>query len=230
MTRWMLCAAALTIALARAAMGTPIVANSGFEDPSEIADSAYTAPFNGSTFTVPDWTFGASENGCYDGLCAPGPAGSFTTLTGYEGSQVAFIEQLGTFSQEIEGFNAGTFTVSFLGGGRYYVGGGSYMPSVGANGIMVRLDETVLTFKMSDDTNATFVTPTDGVMTSYTSNAITIGAGPHTLTFMGTDTADHTSLIDSISLGGTSTIPEPSTIVLAVIGLVGLLGYAWRKR
>jgi MYXO-CTERM domain-containing protein len=38
-------------------------------------------------------------------------------------------------------------------------------------------------------------------------------------------------LLDSVTLTRTySAVPEPSAIVLAAMGLVGLLGYAWRRR
>ncbi len=132
MTRWMLCGAALTIALAQVVRATPIVVNPGFESPGGIGEgvSSYTYPFHDPGVTVEGWTFAASEggipDGSYDGLSRPGLAGSFTTLTGYEGNQVAFLEVLGSFSQEIGGFNAGTFTVSFLAGGRYYYADGVY--------------------------------------------------------------------------------------------------------
>jgi hypothetical protein len=44
-------------------------------------------------------------------------------------------------------------------------------------------------------------------------------------------TANYSALLDSVTLTRTySAVPEPSAIVLAAMGLVGLLGYAWRRR
>lgn len=232
MTRLMLLSVALTVTLAQAAVATPIVATSGFETPILGSGSNpswvwYTSPQSDPGVSVPGWTFASSAgglpNGTYDGLCRPDVDGAgFTALSGYEGNQVAFVSVLGTFSQTITNFNAGTFTVSFLAGGRYYAG-----TDYGNNPIEVKLDTTVLTFGVNRDET---VAPVTGVMNTYTSNAITIGSGPHILTFSGTAHGDNTTLIDSVHIAGTSTIPEPSLFILVVTGLIGLLAYAWRKR
>ncbi|MBU4273300.1 MAG: PEP-CTERM sorting domain-containing protein [Planctomycetes bacterium] len=64
----------------------------------------------------------------------------------------------------------------------------------------------------------------------YTSDPITVAAGTHTLSFVGTEVAwgaDARTSIDAVSI---TTIPEPSALALLATGLVGLLCYAWRKR
>ena len=41
---------------------------------------------------------------------------------------------------------------------------------------------------------------------------------------------DNTGLSTFYALSEELTVPEPSTLALAAFGLIGLLGYAWRRR
>lgn len=38
------------------------------------------------------------------------------------------------------------------------------------------------------------------------------------------------TIVSEIDVAGTSTVPEPATLVICVTGLIGRLAYAWRKR
>jgi hypothetical protein len=89
------------------------------------------------------------------------------------------------------------------------------------------------TFNLSDGTTEAFSFPKGstaakndvlfiGAMSSSaTITSITIAAGAAT----GND-----PFIGAVYYGTPATTPEPSTIVLAISGLFGLLAYAWRKR
>jgi hypothetical protein len=219
MTRSMFLSAAFAALLAQGAVASPIVGNFGFEDPV-IVSTAYTTPFGALPTSLPSWTFAASEggvtNGSYDGYYRVS-SGNFQSLTGLPpgSQQVAFLEVLGSFSQIISGFDQSPITVSFYAGGRNLAG-------YGANGVQVKIDDTLLTFA-----GASTLTPVDGIMNLYTSDAIRVSAGSHTLSFYGMDHADHMSFIDNVSI---TVVPEPSTLGLLGVGLLGLPVYAWRRR
>ena len=73
---------------------------------------------------------------------------------------------------------------------------------------------------------------------SYKANGTSVWTvGPtlaHTVPISGYDTINLSGagqpFMDSIQLMGTGTVPEPTTLVLVLTGLIGLLAYAWRKR
>ncbi len=233
MTRLMLFSAALTVALAQAAMANVIVQNGGFEDPVLTGDTRckYTAPFGTSADgnllpDVPHWTFGASSGDSFAGMVYGTAWGTVYYPAG--SSQAAFLEGTGTISQTITGLGVGTLTVSFYAQGSDAALSGM---GIGVNGIKVKFDDEFLKFGVSESET---VTPVLSSMDLYTSKSINVTtAGPHVLSFYGTiplSTANTVSYLDNVSIAGTSTIPEPSTFILVLVGMIGLLAYTWRKR
>lgn len=121
----------------------------------------------------------------------------------------------GSFYQDIAGFVADPHTtVSFLTAGRTSV--------TQPDAFKVTLDGVALTFNSADT-----ITPASQTFTLYTSDEFLPTAGTHRLAFTGLTGADATSFIDSVSV---NQVPEPTTLCLVIIGLLGLLCYAWRKQ
>ena len=163
-----------------------------------------------------------------------------------EGLQVGFIQGLGSFSQSVSGFAAGTYAFSFNAAQRVSRGGG------GNNGFptdlqnfQVMVDGTAL-FGAAGLTPAPTVGGVQGGYHIYTTGPITLSAGTHTLTFQGLDTAyqtagrtggtnisDNTAFIDAVSVSPSAPVPEVSTTVslglLLALGLGGLV-VAGRRR
>lgn len=82
-------------------------------------------------------------------------------------------------------------------------------------------------------TNNTNVLGTDVQVTAIGSSggAIASGIGSIKVEFLGNGSASPETVYREMDVfGSATTIPEPSTLVLMVAGLVGLLAYAWRKR
>jgi len=228
MSRFLLLSMALTVVLAQAAAAATIpitVANSGFED-VVISEMAVSDPW-GSNNERPlptnglGWTFKASSGDSYAGLLRDGFWGQHDF-----DHQVAFLEGTGSISQVLSGFSTGTATVSFWAEARNN--------PYGPNGIKVTIGGTELTFGTS-----TTVTPPEvltygaGFMTKYISKEFDVTANNnYTLAITGTvpfSTSDLTTYIDNVSVSNT-VVPEPSAFILAVMGVVGLLGYVRRKR
>src|SRR5262249_36313878 len=106
-----------------------------------------------------------------------------------EGTQVAFLQQTGSFSQQVGGLAAGTDQISFMAAQR-------------ANYQASRQDFQVLV----DGTNLAKFTPSGTSYALYTTSAFTLSAGTHTISFVGLDTAggDNTVFLDSVALNQTA--------------------------
>lgn len=223
-------AAAITMVASTVANALPIVANNSFESivsgaPTGNGGWSYTPAF-GSLGTVNDWTFspstGSASTGTYAGIVSVGDTdgpntGGMRTPTPFPGGTfAAFIEVLGWLSQSVSGFDAGQpYTVSFYAAGRMETG-------LGPQVLKVDLDSTPLTFSSSST-----VTPTLGSWTLYTSDPFTTTAGSHTLTFTGVTQADLTSAIDLVNINA---VPEPSSLGLLLLGMVGMNCFRTRRR
>ena len=126
------------------------------------------------------WTFsggaGISANG--SGFTAGNPPAP-------EGSQIAFLQTDGSFSQSVAGWAAGTHTLSFVAAQR-------------ANYQASRQDFEVLV----DGVVEGIFTPSGTSYQSYTTAAFTVSAGSHTITFQGLDSAggDNTAFIDQVAI------------------------------
>ncbi len=110
-----------------------------------------------------------------------------------QGLQVAFLQETGSFSQTVTGWAAGSYTLSFDAAQR-----GNYQAS--KQDFSVLVDRAVV---------GTF-TPAGKSYQSYTTAAFTVGAGAHTITFQGLDSAggDNTAFVDLVTLTSLATIGD----------------------
>jgi hypothetical protein len=196
----------------------PWISNSHFVS-SDPADDVFGG---GQTLAslggVPGWTFsghagllGSIGTGL-DGMWVDN--GGVETRNGLDGYQCASWQSYdtGTISQVLNvDADMAAAQVSFYGSG------------YNASSLMqVTLDGNALSFGGS--TAAIALNNTPSTLSQLTSDAFTLTAGPHTLTFTApTGVAN----IDRVSV---NEVPEPSTLCLLASGLIGLVCYAWRKR
>lgn len=196
------------------AKANPVVPNSGFETPN--LHGGYQYDPSGAS-----WTFGPPAGRGGEGIAANGSA---FNVVGAAGNQAGFLQGTGMISQAVSGFSQGTYTLSFLAEGR--------ATQQGANPLEVTLDGTPLLFGGS----TTITPPAGSTFVSYTSAPFTVTAGTHTLAFLGLNatqspTNDKTSFIDQVSFAPLVTTPEPASLtLLGGIGVLGALGYGWRRR
>ena len=149
----------------------------GFEE-VQLGDSEYQPDPTGSP-----WSFSGSA-----GISANVSTYTASNPPAPEGSQVAYLEQAGAFSQSVAGWAAGSYQLTFQAAQR-----ANWPAGVGST-----QDFTVLV-----DGNAvgTFK-PSSTSYQSYTTAPFTVTAGSHTITFQGLDTAggDDTAFIDQVVL------------------------------
>jgi hypothetical protein len=150
------------------------VADAGFESPSVGAGNFQYDP------TGADWTFAGSAgiSGNDSGFTAGNPPAP-------QGSQVAFLQGPGSFSQAVSGWSAGSYVISFDAAQR-----GNFQAS--QQDFAVLVDGAVV---------GTF-TPSGTSYQGYTTAPFTVVAGVHTITFQGLDSVggDNTALIDSVAV------------------------------
>ena len=111
-----------------------------------------------------------------------------------EGTQVAFLQRTGSFTQTVTGWAAGSYVLTFDAAQR-----GNYQAS--QQDFQVLVDGTVV---------GTF-TPSGTSYQSYSTAAFTVTAGSHTITFQGLDSAggDNTAFVDAVALASPSPIGDP---------------------
>jgi parallel beta-helix repeat protein len=173
----------------------PTVADAGFESPNVGSNN-----FNAFRYdpTGTPWTFtgGAGISGNGSGFTASNPSAP-------EGTQVAFLQGTGSFSQQVGGWAAGTYQISFSAAQR-------------ANVQASRQDFRVL---VDGNVVGTF-TPSGTSYQTYTTAPFTVTAGSHTVTFQGLDSAggDNTAFIDAVSVAaspvGVDIVGQPTNTVL----------------
>jgi hypothetical protein len=157
------------------------VLDGGFETPAVGSDgNAFEYSPTGSP-----WTFvspqipgsGAGVSGNNSGFTAANPDAP-------DGTQVAFLQQTGSFSQAIN-FAAGTYSVSFLAAQRANV-------QADRQTFAVAIDGTLLGQFTPPDTN----------YHSFTTDSFTVTAGYHTISFVGLDPAasQDTAFLDAVSV------------------------------
>lgn len=162
------------------------------------------------------WTF----NG-FSGIAAVGSG--FNVANTPDGTQAGFLQNLGNFSQTITTFDAGLYTLAFFAEGRP-------LP-YGPQSVQVTLDGVPLAFGGA----LTVAPPQGATFVPYASDPFLLSAGPHTLTFSGLNgVGDNTAFIDRVTITAEAPaqaeVPEPTALALFGTGLVGLLGYGWRRR
>jgi hypothetical protein len=150
-----------------------VLQNTGFEAPA-VGTGIFQYDPTGSS-----WTFAGSA-----GISGNGSGFTAGNSNAPEGTQVAFLQQTGSFSQTVAGLAAGTYQLSFQAAQR-----GNFQAS--------RQDFRVLVDGVAMGT----FTPT-GTGYSNLTATLTVGAGSHTITFQGLDSAggDNTALLDNVRL------------------------------
>ncbi len=186
------------------------VPNGSFEAP---VVSTYAYAPSGASFTFSPTV----SNVAGAGIAASGSA--FNNGTAPDGNQVAFLQDLGSFSQTITGFVVGqSYDVSFLTAARLQA-------QDGANDFTVSVTDGLL---------GNF-NPTNDAVNGYqsmTTGAFNATSGTETLTFQGLDTlgGDRTSFVDNVQI---NPVPEASTTIsfglLLTLGLSGIVVAARKK-
>lgn len=151
-------------------MISSIIQDSGFENPST---STYVYNPTGSP-----WTFLGGT-----GIAANGSGFTSNNPSAPQGSQVAFLQNLGTINQGIV-LGAGNCVVSFQAAQRVTSG-------INSQSFRVLMDgEVVGTFQ-----------PTTSTYQSYSTGSFAVSAGNHLLTFQGLiASGDETALIDAVTI------------------------------
>jgi len=155
----------------------PAILNPGFESPPlpPAGIQAYPAPA-GYSF----WSFGGNDAG----ITGNGSGFTVGNPNAPEGSQVAYLQQSGTISQSLGGFQAGqAYSFTFAAAQR-----GNWNQA--NQTIQVYLDRSLL---------GTY-TPSGTSYADITTSPVTPGLGTHTLTLVGTDPGgtDDTAFIDNV--------------------------------
>jgi uncharacterized repeat protein (TIGR01451 family) len=160
--------------------------------PAQLQDGGFETPSLGSGASAyqydpaaSPWTFvgqaGVSGNG--SGFTSSNPSAP-------QGSQVAFLQNAGSFSQTLT-LAAGTYAISFSAAQR-----AAYQSS--SQTFQVRIDSVVV---------GTF-TPSGSAYATFTTRSLTVAAGIHTIAFVGLNPngGDNTALIDQVAV---NTAPPP---------------------
>jgi hypothetical protein len=152
--------------------------DAGFERPNAGPAGAYGSFLYDPTGSA--WTFVSSA-----GVAANGSGSTAGNPAAPEGAQVAFLQDTGSFSQQVANWAAGTYTISFQTAQR-----ANYQAA--QQDFQVLLDSTVV---------GTF-TPAGTGYATFTTAAFTVGAGSHTITFQGLDSAgsDNTAFLGDIRI------------------------------
>jgi hypothetical protein len=126
------------------------------------------------------WAFsgGSGISGNNSGFTAGNPPAP-------QGVQVAFLQGVGSFSQSVAGWAAGSYVITFDAAQRGNFQASKQNFEVLVDGVVVR----------------TF-TPSSKAYQGYLTAAFTVAAGSHTITFKGLDSAggDNTAFIDDVSV------------------------------
>jgi len=153
-----------------------IIGDSGFENVSAgTGTSGYKYNPTGSA-----WAFSTSS-----GISANGSALTSGNPSAPQGSQVGFIEENGTITQTVAGWSAGSYLLTFSAAQRAINQAGSEDVEVMVDGSIVGI------FRPSSSSYQT-----------QTSSVFNVGAGSHTIQFLGLDTAggDNMLFLDNVQL------------------------------
>jgi hypothetical protein len=162
-----------------AACATQNFCNSSFETPSVGSGYQYNPSVTAATWNFTGSSGVAGNNSGFTQASPPAP----------NGSQVAFLQQTGSFTQSVNLPNATKYTIIFQAAQRI---GGSNGTGVDNQDFQVYVDVTLLgTFK-----------PGSSSYQSFSANSFYTGGGNHTIKFVGLNTAggDNTALIDNVQI------------------------------
>jgi subtilase family serine protease len=155
----------------------------GFESPSEgTGGSAYVYDPSSGT----PWTYTGLA-----GVAGNGSAFTSGNPSAPQGTQVAFLQGTGSFSQAVT-FNAGTYTISFSAAQRQ------------------NHQTSSQTIQITVDGNAVdTITPSGTSYATYTTASFTVTAGSHTIAFVGQNPngGDNTAFLDRASINTVSSSP-----------------------
>lgn len=195
-----LCVLVLTTVFTAAA--GPVVQDSSFENVSPGSYPFYEF-FGG--FSSPSWTFGGGSG-------VDPSSGTWFVPAPPDGTNAAFLQNISSFSQTISGFTIGNlYTVSYYAAQR---------PGYAANSIDVSLGGVDLGAYL----------PSSTAFVQVTTSSMTATSDTMALTFQGTfNGGDFDSAVDVVTISDPSPAPEPSTLVLGGLSLIGL-GILRRKR
>jgi hypothetical protein len=162
------------------------VADQGFDQVSVGAGQSQPDP------TGSPWTFSGTA-----GIAANDSGIIVGNPPAPQGVQVAYLEQTGSFSQDVPGWIPGTYQLSITAAQR------ASNPS--RQDFKVLIDGVSIPFTTGDT-----ITPAGTSYWNYTSAPFTISnPGSHTITLQGLDTAggDNTAFIDQVAVEGGTSVP-----------------------
>jgi glucose/arabinose dehydrogenase/endogenous inhibitor of DNA gyrase (YacG/DUF329 family) len=164
-------------AVAVAPASIAVFADQGFERPFAGSPGAFGSFIYDPTGSA--WTFTGTA-----GVSANDSGFTAGNLPTPEGSQVAFLQGIGSFSQSVAGWAAGSYLITFDAAQR-----GNDQSDQDFN---VLVDGVVV---------GAF-TPSGAAYQGYITAAFTVAAGSHTIAFQGVDTAggDNTAFVDDVSV------------------------------
>jgi len=191
------------------------LADGGFENPVQPSDSEWTkfkqaSGTGGGTLAGSLWTWTEGA-----GICQNGGAFQGVGQSAPEGVQHALIQQTGSFYQTVSGLEVGrSYVFTWYDAKRNDGNSG--------NPYQVLADDTVVFG------GTTGYAPTSTAFESRNSNAFVATATSMQVKFLGLGApGDVTTFFDNVYI---SQVPEPSSIVVLGMGVIGLLCYAWRKK
>ena len=170
--------------------GSPTIGDAGFEAPAlGLGNWQYGA-------TGSPWSFSGEA-----GISANNSAFTSGNPLAPEGTQVAFLQQTGSFSQSVYGWDAGSYQLTFDAAQRANFGASNEDFQVLVDGAVVGK-----------------FTPAGTAYQTYTTAPFPVAAGSHTITFQGLDTAggDYTAFIDDVNVTGLNTLTSPLTLDYSV--------------
>ncbi len=194
----------IIVTIAPAAFGAPTIVNSNFGAVPIACPNGYayqgaqlSCPYTGPTQNFNSapgfgWTLGIN-----DGLTGPGTSFQPPPFTGLPFTQAVFLQGPADYdfiSQEVGGFLAGSYTLSFYLGSRY----NSCCGYDGNQTVQALIDGNVIgTWALSSYTPFTLQTVSFTVSTD----------GTHTLEFRGINYGDHTAFLSYVSITQTGATP-----------------------
>jgi hypothetical protein len=164
---------AVTVAM----VGVPTPGDAGFEQPAVGSGQFQYQP------TGSPWTFTTGA-----GIAANGSGFTADNPSAPQGTQVAFLQDAGSFSQLVTGWATGSYTINFLAAQRANVQASQQNFEVLVDGVVV----------------GTF-TPSGTQYQSESTSVFRVTDGAHTITFQGLDSAggDNTAFVDAVSVVAT---------------------------